>query len=829
MNPTQQQQAVIDHKNGRAVVFAVAGSGKTSTMAYRIVNLIDSGVAPNRILATTFGREAKAQILKKLNDFPQCKKVNVRTLQSVASRVINFDKDKGELYQQTQVDSNDNLDDHLVKCFYEIKNKIKEEAKRETSTINISPWVYESNIRDFGWDDFKKFIDQIKGDLKFTNKGFNELTPNEKNICSIYEFPKDRSWLEEFIDIFEEERKNRKLEGYIDLQLRATLTLYRNSELRHEVSKTYDYIFVDEYQDVNAAQEYMMLAIDGNNNLMVIGDDDQTIYEWRGAAPHFIRDKYVDNKNWQTYKLDKNFRSVVPQIVLGSQVIKHNSIRTPKKMIPVHSFNVNDNNRLKHKIFDSHISIDRCGSDIEQANKIIEEIKNSKDIYGNYGNIVILIRRYDETPIIEHLLIENRIKYEIPGSVPFYLRPLSKKLLAYIEIIKLEFHRHYKKDEQYTPEQRRKYKDCWENIYASPTRYISKQQIRNIVAYSESHRDVPIFEIFKKELNTQNRRPNPALDRLMNFLEYHNGSNPSIVEAAELIADIDEKLEFRDYIINSSVTKEVGLIRSKVIDGLMNYCNTNSIEQVLRDLERIKQLNQTAAEKPNSDSSIRLLTVFKAKGLEFPSVIIPNMNSAATDIRANVLVKDNTSEKEEERRIFYVAITRAMHNLSIYYTSEQPSQFLTEAGYKDVIRVMDNAKLIYYGEINQIENNPEDLFDIRCFFCEYLLPYFKIYQLGYSCAQAWARLSEQKQEETYLFGLKLLNKYKSEYFEELNDKQLKNFKLICDLWENINLNAKKYRSEHTSIPAVEIKENESIGDIKIFDTDLDSLDSDDGF
>ena len=329
---TDQQREIISHRAGKSVVFAVAGSGKTSTIVRRIGELVNKHChRPGRILATTFGREAKRQLKDKLVLQPNCNKVHVLTLSQLASRIVRFSDERKRLPARIEADS-----EMLEKCFSEARKHM-----RQGNMINHNSYSTEyidfTKVRDLGWDDFGKYVDELKNDMLLTKWSYDQLDPSCHQIFDIRKF-KDAPWLEVLIDTYDDERIRRKFFGYSDIMQLSTIVLTSQVFAYQHFANCYDYVFVDEYQDVNRVQNTMLMKLDDqSNNMMVIGDDDQTIYEWRGARPTFIRDK-LDDKQWQTFFLDRNFRCSPGSILLAREVIEQNTNRAAKKMMPAKGF-----------------------------------------------------------------------------------------------------------------------------------------------------------------------------------------------------------------------------------------------------------------------------------------------------------------------------------------------------------------------------------------------------------------------------------------------------------------------------------------------------------
>jgi DNA helicase-2/ATP-dependent DNA helicase PcrA len=497
MKPTTEQQAVIDHEQGRAVVFAVAGSGKTTTVVKRINRLI--GVCkhnPRRILATTFSRFAKSQLESKLANEEYCNGVEVATLHALALRIVNFRTDSLNAPRRNNVD-----EEELSGCFYRAKDRI-----RDGNMINNCDHVIDKQlIEDLGYPDFSNFLMQLKGDMLCTEWMHKSLPERAQPYFDIEPFGHNRS-LEVLIDTYEHERRANKALGFDDIMVSATVSLGSNVALREQFSSRYEFIVVDEYQDVNKAQDMMLQFMDERSqNMMVIGDDDQTIYEWRGARPDFIRSKLSDN-SWTDYRLSRNFRSSPGPVMLAAQVIEKNQNRSPKRMMPMMPFT-------------GKLDIRRFHCMRSQANEIASIAKSVHEETGSYDNVVVLIRQYAETPCIEQVLIAKGIPYEIPDSKPFYFRKETGYIFDYLYLLRLEYHR--VTEQGLNAEESSSYEKALRRIYTRPKTYMKRAALEAILVEAlETKKDTLLGDLldnYNNALQSKGGRRSEGVDNLIAF------------------------------------------------------------------------------------------------------------------------------------------------------------------------------------------------------------------------------------------------------------------------------------------------------------------------
>jgi DNA helicase II / ATP-dependent DNA helicase PcrA len=724
MKPTKEQEAVIGHEQGRAVVFAVAGSGKTSTVVKRINRLVgEAGYRPERILATTFSRAAKAQLDFKLKSEEFCKEVKSQTLHALALRIVKFRSELLGVPQRAIAD-----EDKLTRCFYAAKDRL-----REGNGINHREVALDQQkIEEIGSEDFFNYLMQLKGDLLATEWWHDQLPQRAKPFFDVEGFT-NSYWLEALVNTYEDERRNGRYLGFDDIMVAATIILGSDNEIRESFSAQFEFIFVDEYQDVNKAQDKMLHLLDErSHNMMVIGDDDQTIYEWRGARPEIIRSKLTDS-SWKSFKLSRNFRSSPGPVVLASQCIIRNVNRAPKKMLPMRQFS-------------GVLDIRHFATPSDQAKAVVEVIQDNHQKFGDYSSAVILIRQFAETPLIEQELISAGIRYDIPGSSPFYFRRETKYILDYLELFILENKRRLS---PLNGDESDKYSKALGRIYTRPKTFMRRVDLMEIIGQLLADRTITLAELldnYNEQKVSNGQRRSEGVDDLITLFTSVAAFSMNQLRAGDAIAMIDKHTKLRQWIIESAVHAKLGRIRAQIIPALIDYAEEDSVEKFIQNIDQLKEFNAEGV-RGNDDSRVKILTVFRSKGLEFPTVVIPNMNSAESEVAPINAVaaspRDHAAMEEEERRILYVAMTRAINDLHIYFTTSNPSAYLTEARYMVVKGDMAEMELFFKGDINRFAHqDPTNLvnFIVRA----------KRYQIGNACAKAWAReLDDDRGKHVY--------------------------------------------------------------------------------
>jgi hypothetical protein len=235
------------------------------------------------------------------------------------------------------------------------------------------------------------------------------------------------------------------------------------------------------------------------------------------------------------------------------------------------------------------------------------------------------------------------------------------------------------------------------------------------------------------------KRRSEGVDDLVRLFIKASQSDIHEFKAAEAISLVDKETKIRQWIIETAVHEKVGIVRAQIIPALVEYAETDSIIKFLGDIERVKKFNFEEIRGENI-SRVKILTVFRSKGLEFPTVVIPNMDCAESESASPENVptsqRDVASMREEERRIFYVAMTRAINDLHVFYTSPNPSPYLTEANYKTVQMDMSEMEILFLGEVERLTH--KDSLSLAEFIIR-----SKHYQIGNACARSWAKILDE--------------------------------------------------------------------------------------
>jgi len=399
---TPQQQAIVDHDTGPALVVAVAGAGKTTAMVQRIVRLVREGVfEPRHILATSFNRDANLQISAGLARWPRCKAVDVRTLHGLGYSIIRLAGEQGCIPRLSDRQPIDGGGFGILK------------ATLETARRQRVPYASQLDRLDF--DDFLTYVGVNKGNLAYADLCAAHLPRRAHKLARQATPPADKPWYLDLYQLFERVRVSQGQLTFDDMLLDGWTLLARHPQLLESMRRRYHCVLVDEFQDVNLAQaETLDLLVKPHRNFMAIGDDDQTIYEWRGASPHFFQ-RFARRYRARVYYMTENFRGRASQLALANQLIQHQGPRGGRKQLDL------------TRGFGGHTGVQIHGSAAEMGHAIASEVKRLLASGFKPGEMAVLVRAYAQTPPIEQAFTSARIAYRLVGAAPYHERVHGRK------------------------------------------------------------------------------------------------------------------------------------------------------------------------------------------------------------------------------------------------------------------------------------------------------------------------------------------------------------------------------------------------------------------
>ncbi|MAX12602.1 MAG: ATP-dependent DNA helicase PcrA [Candidatus Marinimicrobia bacterium] len=618
LNPQQLQ--AVKHLGSPILVFAGAGSGKTRVLTYKMAYLIEEiGLPPENILAVTFTNKAASEMRNRVN------------------KLISLD-----------------LSGLNIGTFHSISASILRK--------NIHHLGYENNFTIYDQSDALSVVKNIINDMnldtkRFDPKYFYYMISNSKNKLISHKDVQmlSNTYVDEMLpEIFKEYHVRLKEFNAVDFDdlLILPLELFKvKSDILKYYQNKFKYVLVDEYQDTNKPQFHFIYNIAKNHqDICVVGDDDQSIYGWRGADISNILDFNKSFNNPFIVKLEQNYRSTKNVLDVANSLIKNNVNRSEKSLW---TENCSGDKVHYENIFNEKM----------EAQYILNVIqKKCKSDY-SLNDVVVLYRTNYQSRIIEDSLRRKSIPYHIVGGVKFYDRKEIKDVLAYLRFIN-----NNKDDISFL------------RILNFPVRGIGKTSIGKILKMKlESDGDVlhVLGNLNKGDLGKkQIESIKHFVDLIKELKDLSNGGS-----AYDVVTKLINSIDLEDHYGNQGTPEAADRWENvqELINSIQEYCDNSNNISLTSFLEEVSLL--TDIDRWNSgDECVTLMTVHSAKGLEFPVVIIAGMEEGLFPHSNSI---DEPEGVEEERRLFYVAITRAMESLYLYSTD---SRMRFGGGYTPSIR-----------------------------------------------------------------------------------------------------------------------------------------------
>ena len=639
-----QKKAVL-HKNGPLIVIAGAGSGKTRVLTYRIVHLINEGVDPFNILALTFTNKAAKEMKKRISQSVGdsiAKNIWMGTFHSVFARILRSEASFiGYPTSFTIYDTQDSerLVSNIIK---ELKlNKDNYKAKQIRNRISslknnfISPEKYYS-VPDL--------VEQDK-------------ISKREEFVTIYKRYNDRCFKASAMD-------------FDDLLLKTNELLNKFPEILSKYQDKFRYIMVDEYQDTNYSQYLIIKSLsDRYENLCVVGDDSQSIYSFRGANIDNILNFKKHYPNCSTYKLEQNYRSSNNIVQCANSLIKKNQFKLDKTIWT--------SNKDGDKIL-----VNKSQTDSDEGRFIASSIFQEKNNeYLDNSSFAVLYRTNAQSRSIEDALRKINIEYQVFGGLSFYQRKEIKDVLAYLRLT-----------------QNQNDEESFRRIINFPPRGIGQTTIDKLTLISEKE-NLSLFDSISKIKNYDIKINSSTIDKLENF--------QNLILSLKVFSNNNNALDTATHILNKSFIinhyKNEGSLESfnrienieELINGINDFMQGQnelyeSDKSLSKYLEDVALYSET--DKNIESNKVSLMTIHMAKGLEFPIVYVVGLEE---NLFPSIMSINSREEIEEERRLFYVAMTRAEKKLILSYCNQrfkwgnivesEPSRFLSEIDNKFTI------------------------------------------------------------------------------------------------------------------------------------------------
>ena len=635
----EAQRAPVLHKDGPLMVIAGAGSGKTRVLTFRIAHLMEQGVDPFNILALTFTNKAAREMKKRIAGIAgtsETKNLWMGTFHSVFAKLLRFDGDKlGFPSNFTIYDTQDSQ--RLIAAI------IKE--------MGLDKDIYKYKQIQNRISSYKNSLITVKAYLQNPELVEADAMAKRPRMGDIYQNYVDRCFKAGAMD-------------FDDLLLRTNELLTRFPEVLMKYQDRFRYIMVDEYQDTNHSQYLIVKALsDRYQNICVVGDDAQSIYSFRGANIDNILNFQRDYQDVAVYRLEQNYRSTKNIVNAANSIIAKN-----KNQLEKHVWTSNDDG--------FPIKIHRSPTDAEEGRYVAGSIfENKMQHQLANGDFAVLYRTNSQSRAIEDALRKRDVPYRIYGGLSFYQRKEIKDVLAYLRLVVNQ------RDEE-----------ALKRVINFPARGIGQSTIDKLIV-AANHYKRSIFEVMEH------------LEKV--DLKINSGTKRKLGDFVTMIKSFQIMDQGADaFVLSEHVAKKTGLLleykkdgtpegiaKMENIEGLLNGIKdfvegqkevvdaTGKLTEFLEDVALATDMDKEVGD----DDRVALMTIHLAKGLEFPYVYVVGMEE---DLFPSAMSMNTRSELEEERRLFYVALTRAEKQAYLTYTQNryrwgklidaEPSRFLEE-------------------------------------------------------------------------------------------------------------------------------------------------------
>ena len=617
-----QQKAVV-HKKGPLLVIAGAGSGKTRVITTRIINLIlNETVDPRNIIALTFTNKAAGEMKERIHNFVDGIKPFIGTFHAYCLQLLRINKDLLEYPTFTILDADDQQ--HLLTTIIK-----RAGLEKRISATNLAHQI--SIMKN-------SMVDQLLPDSKLSN-----------------------SLIVQLVHEYEREKKTSKCFDFDDLLLEVVKLFNKYQDFKTNHQKTIRHILVDEYQDTNVTQHELLKAMALHQNKLIldslcaVGDEDQSIYSWRGATVANILHFQKDFPKTTVIKIEQNYRSVQPILQIANQVIAHNQNRNAKTL-------------WSEKKAKDRVKIVQCISGYQEAEAIAHLAKqHHKSAHGS-SSFAVLYRAHYQSRTIEEAFIRHSIAYTIIGGIQFYERKEIKDMLAYLRLITNPFDR-----------------IAFFRVINCPLRGLGD-------AFQETFHQLWDKQPFLSFMDCiQHLIENDSIagakkKSLEQFLVLFTQQN-SYDTPRKTLEHIIEKTGYFTY-LSSTFDKqeaEAKIDNVKELIRATNHFEQNGITTLEQFLQEVALMQEKTIPNNKKEHTIKLMTLHAAKGLEFNTVILAGLEDGLFPSSRSIGAQETL---EEERRLFYVGITRAQERLLLTHarhrytfgsiTDQLRSRFLDE-------------------------------------------------------------------------------------------------------------------------------------------------------
>ena len=633
----EAQTDAVKFNSGPHIIVAGAGSGKTKVLTHKISYLIENGFDPSTILALTFTNKAANEMKERIKNLvgAKSKQIWMGTFHSILARILRVEAEK--LHYRSNFSIYDREDSVSL-----VGNLLQE--------LNLS-------IDDKSASAVHHRISYLKNQMILPDEYSKHIakTASEKKFAQLYTEYNKRLFENNSMD-------------FDDLLLKPIELFNNNQRILQKYRKQFKYILVDEFQDTNKAQyELIKMLVAGRTKICVVGDDAQSIYGWRGAEIKNMLDFKKDFSKTMTFKLEQNYRSTKHILNAADSVIKNNKNQILKTLWTEN----NDGEQL---------SLVRCSDEKDEAFQIAKQIKreiSSKKL--SLNDVAILYRINSQSRALEEALRREKIPYKIIGGVEFYKRKEVKDIVAYLRVLANQ------NDEE-----------SLLRIMNYPQRGIGNTSISKMIAFARKL-DLTLFG---------------TMSRVFEVIEVKERIQKNVKQFKLLL---DKYIELKDKLslteLTSALVDELGVLRmykeERTPESMQRYENIQELLAAIAEFSKENSkatINDFLAEVSliagidhyeEKNNSVTLMTIHSAKGLEFPVVFITGCEEDIFPLNPKF---DSDSKIEEERRLFYVAVTRAEQK--VFFTYARSRYRFGEVAYQSKSRFLDELDPETFDELN---------------------------------------------------------------------------------------------------------------------------------
>ncbi len=631
LNPPQR--AAVLHGDGPLVVFAGAGSGKTRVITYRIAHLVgERGVSPERILAVTFTNKAAGEMRARIGTIlPGLVNPWIGTFHAICARLLRRHAEELGIHPQFVIYDDTDQKAMLTRILRDLDLDERRYAPREMA----------------------RFIEQQKQKL---------LTPEEVVVRSAPDEVGQRVYA-----VYEQRMAQSNALDFNDLLVKMVYGLRKSEGLRYTFERKWEYILVDEFQDTNLVQlELVRLFSAHYKNLCVVGDDDQSIYKWRGADRRNILDFQRSFPNAQVVKLEQNYRSSAHILSAATAVIAQNHEREPKELWTQNPPGVK-------------VRVITCADERDEARAITEAVRSLRDHGLTLSQMAIFYRTHAQSRVIEEEMRASNLAYRVVGGQRFYDRAEVKDVLAYLRVL-------------VNPQD----DVSVLRIINTPVRGIGKTTIDKVLDMA-SQAGRGVWETLT-DADQMATLPRGASGKIGAFVELIRGLTAKAQTGMGPASLAEAVLDETSYLLllrQADTVEADGRIENieEFVSAMREFENEAELPALAQYLELITL--QTNADEVDTQDKLTLMTVHAAKGLEFPMVWVSGLEERMFPMSREQSISD--ADLEEERRLAYVAFTRAEQRLFLSYACSRrlhgdlllgvPSRFLDEIPEQHLERV----------------------------------------------------------------------------------------------------------------------------------------------